>query len=347
VSVASIGLPEVIAGLIVLALNGYALLGGGDFGGGVWDLLASGPRREEQRELIAESIAPIWEANHVWLIIVVVMLFTAFPAAFSTFGIVLHIPISLVLIGIVMRGSAFVFRSYGSRTKSRRRTWGLAFAVASTLAPLLLGAVIGAIASGAVGEASKKLGRAPFSDVFVAPWTSPFAIVVGLFALALFAFLAAVYSTVAAQTDALREDFRIRSLIGAVTVFALAALALGMAIGSAERVASGMLGAVWSLPLHVVTGLSAVAAIGALWTRRYRLARLCAVVQVSCIIWGWAFAQFPYVVPTSLTIRDAAAPKATLDLLLIGLIVGSIILIPSLVYLYRTFTRSVAQPRGS
>jgi cytochrome d ubiquinol oxidase subunit II len=339
VNLASIGLPEVIAGLMVLALTFYALLAGGDFGGGVWDLLASGPRKDEQRELIADAIAPIWEANHVWLIIVVVMLFTAFPSAFSTLGIVLHIPLSLILIGIVLRGSAFVFRSYGSRTKERRRTWGLAFAIASTIAPLLLGAVIGAIASGRVGDAAAEIGRSPFTEVFITPWTSLFAIAVGMFALVLFAFLAAVYSTVAAQTDGLREDFRTRALITAGIVFVMA---LATLVVSGGNVAGGVLVSGWAPVLHVVTGLAAITAIVALWKRRYRSARAAAALQVSCIIWGWALAQFPYIVPTEhagLTIRDAAAPRATLDLLLIGLIVGSIVLIPSLVYLYRTFSR--------
>jgi hypothetical protein len=117
---ASIGLPEIVAALMVLALNAYVLMGGADFGGGLWDLLASGPRRDAQRALIADSIAPIWEANHVWLIVVVVVLFTGFPVAFGTLATVLHIPIALMLIGIVLRGSAFVFRSYGSRDHARR-----------------------------------------------------------------------------------------------------------------------------------------------------------------------------------------------------------------------------------
>src|SRR6185436_7011271 len=115
-----LGLPEIVAGIMMLVLNAYVLMGGADFGGGVWDLLATGPRRERQRNLIASSIAPIWEANHVWLIVVVVMLFTAFPVAFSAFSTVLHIPLSLILIGIVMRGSAFVFRSYGSKHHTTR-----------------------------------------------------------------------------------------------------------------------------------------------------------------------------------------------------------------------------------
>jgi len=149
-----IGLPEIVAAITVLALNAYALLGGADFGGGVWDLLASGPRREAQRSLIADSIAPIWEANHVWLIVVVVVLFTAFPQAFGALGIVLHVPITIMLVGIVMRGSAFMFRSYGTRAAHVRHRWGLAFAIASIVTPRLLGMIIGAISSGAVAQAA-------------------------------------------------------------------------------------------------------------------------------------------------------------------------------------------------
>jgi cytochrome d ubiquinol oxidase subunit II len=353
----AIGLPEVIAGLIILALNAYALLAGAEFGGGVWDLLASGPRKQAQRELIAESIAPIWEANHVWLIIVVVMLFTAFPSAFSTLGIVLHIPISLVLIGIVLRGSAFVFRSYGSRTKERRETWGLAFSIASTIVPLILGAMIGAIAGAAVGDAAERVGTRPFAEVFIAPWTSFFPVIVGVFALVLFAMLAAVYATLAAQSDELRDDFRKRALISSGIAALLTVLALfffgqgGVAGGPADR----LLKATWSGPLHLVTGIASLTTIVALWTRRFRAARVGAAVHVSCVIWGWALAQFPNIIPTEyagLTIHAAAAPRATLDLLLIGLIGGAVVLIPSLAYLYRTFARSSSalsnqSPHGS
>jgi hypothetical protein len=206
---ASIGRPEIVAGIMVLALNAYVLMGGADFGGGVWDLLASGPRRDAQRDLIAKSIAPIWEANHVWLIVVVVLLFTAFPVAFSTLAIVLHIPITLMLIGVVLRGSAFMFRSYGSRAGAARHRWGVAFAAASAVTPVLLGTIIGAIATGDVATAYGRVGAATFPQVFIAPWLAPFPIAVGLFALALFAFLAAVYLTIEAKDDAaLRDDFR-------------------------------------------------------------------------------------------------------------------------------------------
>jgi cytochrome d ubiquinol oxidase subunit II len=120
---------EWTAWIVVVALNAYVLFAGADFGGGVWDLLASGPRRQQQRDLIARAIGPIWEANHVWLIVVVVVLFVCFPPAFAAFGTVLHIPLSLMLIGIVLRGSAFVFRAYSYGPRSEQRRWGRVFAV--------------------------------------------------------------------------------------------------------------------------------------------------------------------------------------------------------------------------
>ena len=241
---ASIGLPEIVAGLMVLALNAYVLMGGADFGGGLWDLLAAGPRREAQRELIAGAIAPIWEANHVWLIVVVVLLFTAFPVAFATLGIVLHVPLAILLLGIVMRGAAFIFRSYGSRTRAHRRRWGLAFAIASTITPVLLGIVVGAVASGDVAAAAGMVSSVatPFGHIFIEPWLSPFPVAVGCFALALFAFLAAVYLALAAQDAAVQDDFRRRALAMAAGVFVCAFVALLLARSAAPRVAAGVIG---------------------------------------------------------------------------------------------------------
>ncbi|HXT14145.1 MAG TPA: cytochrome d ubiquinol oxidase subunit II [Gemmatimonadaceae bacterium] len=341
-----IGLPEIIAGIMVVALNAYVLMGGADFGGGVWDLLARGPRRLRQRTLIANSIAPIWEANHVWLIVVVVMLFTAFPLAFNELGIVLHIPLTIMLIGIVLRGTAFVFRSYGGEGPARAR-WGVTFAVASTITPLILGMTIGALASGAVGDASRAVSAGSFAAVYVQPWLGLFPIAIGLMALSLFAFLAAVYLAHASTDADLREDFRLRALGAAVAVFAFAAIGLIVAMRSAPIMAGALLATGWALVLHVVIGASATTAIWALWTRRFGLARVAAAAQVSLILWGWVFAQYPYILPTSMRIRDAAAPRITLELLLGGLIAGALILIPSLRYLLRTFAPAHPSSRSS
>jgi cytochrome bd ubiquinol oxidase subunit II len=336
---ATIGLPEVLAGVVVLALNAYVLMGGADYGGGVWDLLASGPRRDAQRELIATSIAPIWEANHVWLIVVVVMTFTAFPSVYATLATVLHVPLTLLLVGIVLRGSAFVIRSYGKHSDAARRRWGLTFAIASTVTPVLLGITIGALVSGQVAGAAARVGSASFVAVFVAPWLTVFPVTIGLFALALFAFLAAVYLAVAAPDPALREDFRRRALGAAAAVFVLAAIALVSARSSAPQLAHGVMGTAWALVLHLCTAIAAVVAIVALWRRRYGTARLAAAAQVSLILWGWAFAQYPFVVPPTLTIGQAAAPRITLELLSIGLVLGAAVLLPSLRYLFRTFAK--------
>jgi cytochrome d ubiquinol oxidase subunit II len=347
--IGSLGLPEIVGGVMMLALNAYVLMGGADFGGGVWDLLASGPRRDAQRALIAESIGPIWEANHVWLVIVVVMLFTAFPTIFALLGTVLHIPLTLMLIGIVLRGSAFVFRSYGSRAQLAQRRWGLVFAGASVITPILLGVIVGAIASGAVGRVQPLLAGPPlgarFQSVFIAPWLGFFPLAIGVLALALFAFLAAVYLTLATRDDALREDFRRRALVAAVAAFVAAGGALLVAHVHAPAVGRGLVETPLALALQAATAIAAVTTIGALYTRRWQLARIAAAAQVSLVLWGWVLVQYPFIVPPVATLRDAAAPRVTLELLLTALALGALLLIPSLVYLFRTFAAARGDER--
>jgi len=350
--IASLGLPEVIAGILVIALNAYVLTGGADYGGGVWDLLSSGPRRDVQRALIAKAVAPIWEANHVWLILAVVILFTAFPAAFATLGIVLHIPLSLVLVGIVLRGSSFVFRSYGSRDDASQRLWGRVFAIASIGTPILLGIIVGAIASGAVGEAASlirtpggaaKEQTATFMQVFVTPWLTPFSLAMGALALSMFALLAAVYLALAATDDALRDDFRRRAFGAAIAMFVAAFGGLGMAHMQVPHV-SRMLILGPAFVLQVAIGLSALTALWALWARRWSVARVAAGAQVSLILWGWVVVQYPFIIPPSQTLRAVAAPRPTLLLLLYGLLGGAVVLFPSLAYLYRTFATVPGTP---
>ena len=205
--------------------------------------------------------------------------------------------------------------------------------MASVVTPVLLGVCVGALVSGRIGAT----GRGSFVEVFVTPWLTPFAFSVGIFALVLFAFLAAVYLTVEARDDALREDFRRRAILAAVAVFGAALLVLLLSEGAAPLVRRELTTAPWAIPLHVMTGVTAVTAIWALWTRHWRTARLAAAAQVSLILWGWAFAQFPYLVPPDITIADAAAPHSTLRLILWALAVGGVILFPSLYYLFRVF----------
>lgn len=320
-------LEETLAGVLLASLLCYALLGGADYGGGVWDLLATGPRRQAQRDLIAAAIGPIWEANHVWLILCVVLLFTGFPRAFATVSIALHIPLLLVLLGVVLRGSAFTFRSYDDRRDRVQRRWGAIFAVASLVTPILLGVCVGAVAAGRV-----ELRHGLPVGGFVRPWLAPFPLALGGLALSLFSLLAAVYLTLEAVGQAdLQEDFRRRALgaLGGTWVLALACWALAPApLGHGLR--SGTLAVLPAFASSILCGVS-------LGRRRFALARLSAAAQLCFMLGGWALAQYPYLLPPSLTIADAAAPAMTLRLLLLCLAGGAVLLLPSFYYLFRVF----------
>lgn len=319
-------LAESLAAIILVALTAYVLLGGADFGGGVWDLLASGPRKTRQRDLIAHAIGPVWEANHVWLILAIVLLFTCFPRAFARIAIALHVPLTLMLIGIVLRGSAFVFQNYGGGG-------GRVFAVASLVTPVLLGVCVGAVASGAIGAEEGASGEG-FYALYVAPWLTAFGFAVGLLALTCFAFLAAVYLTLEARDGELREDFRQRALLSGVWVLMMGGL--GLAVAPHSKLVDAR--------LLVLTGAAAVTAFWALWLRRYRVARVAAAAQVTMILWGWAVAQFPYMLPPDLTIVGAAAPRVTLQLALVAVLVGAVVLFPSLYYLFKIFKAKPEEP---
>jgi cytochrome d ubiquinol oxidase subunit II len=214
--------PELlVAGVMLVGLVLYTVTGGADFGGGVWDLLATGPRKETQRDLIDRSIGPIWEANHVWLILIVVLLFVCFPAAFAAICTALHIPLAAMLIGVVLRGSAFVFRHYDPLHGRGAVRWGRVFAIASLVTPITLGVVLGALSTDIAVDPATGL----VATDFVSQWLAPYPFAVGLFTLALFAFLAAVYLTVEAGAPALRADFRRRALASAIAVGLTALLA--------------------------------------------------------------------------------------------------------------------------
>ena len=329
-----LSLAELVAVLLALSLNAYVLLGGADFGGGVWDLLARGPRRARQREVIAHAIGPIWEANHVWLILAIVLAFACFSPVFARIMTVLHIPVSLMLVGIVLRGSAFTFRTYDDEHDAAQRRWGRIFSIASVLTPVLLGVCIGAVASGRVVAPI----HGTFAERFVEPWLTPFALGVGLLTLTLFAFLAAVFLTMETRDPELVEDFRRKAIGAGVAVFLAAGLVLLLSFRHAPLMTGGLLGSPWALPAasrHRRSRRSAC--FVALWHRRFALARILAGLQVSCIFWGWTASQYPYLVPPDLTIEGSAAPPVTLKITLWALAGGTLVLAPSLIYLFRVF----------
>lgn len=309
---------EILGAAMLGALVLYALLGGADYGGGIWDLLASGPRAREQRALVERAIGPIWEANHVWLVLVVVVLFTGFPAAFAAISTRLFVPLTLLLLGIVLRGAAFTFRTYDTPRDEVQRRWGLVFSGSSLLAPMMLGVVVGTIASG---------GRGSFSA---------FSLLTGLFAAGLFAFLAAAYLAVEAEGE-LREDFRRRAIAAGAAVFLLAAATAATSAREAPLVFRGLTGRAFSLPLHLATGAAALLAFAALFRRRVRLARLAAAAQVALIVVGWGASQHPFLVVPDLTLESASAPRNVQVLLAWALGAGAVVVFPCLYLLFRVF----------
>jgi cytochrome bd ubiquinol oxidase subunit II len=321
-----------IAAIMLASLIVYALMGGADYGGGMWDLLASGPRAKRQRHAIVEAIAPIWEANHVWLILVIVLLFSGFPRAFSAIMIALHIPITAMLIGIVLRGSAFVFRKYDSSEDAVQRRWSTIFGIASFFTPFFQGLTLGALTTGNIHLVGDQV-----TTGFFAGWLTPFALTCGLFALALFAFLAATYMTVAVQSQPdLQDDFRRRAIWAQTALIPLAIIVFATSKYGAPLMFHGLTNW-WAPVLLGWTGLSAIAAATSLWSRRFYLARIAAVAQVTFILLGWALAQFPHLVTPDVTIQNAAAPESTLRLLLLALGAGAVVLLPSLYYLFQIF----------
>lgn len=329
-------LPYLLAGVIVIALNAYVLFAGADFGGGVWDLFASGPRKRDQRDLVAGVLGPIWEANHVWLILIVVILFTCFPPVFTRMSVALHIPLTLMLVGIVLRGSAFTFRTYDSQADDVQRRWGAIFAVASLVTPLVQGMSAGAVIAGDLPVRPE----GTFRSAYVDPWLHPFPIAVGVMTTLLFAFLAAVYLTVEARTAALQEDFRQRALGTGLLLFPVSATVLWLSQEAAPNIWRGLLGSGFAVPVQATAAICATGALAALVSRRYGLARFFAAGQASVLVWGWAIAQYPYAMPPDLALATSAAPVVTMRLVVYALGAGAIVLFPSLWYLFRVFKDS-------
>jgi cytochrome d ubiquinol oxidase subunit II len=305
-------------GIAGIAMSLYAVLGGADFGGGVWDLLATGSRRTEQRAAITEAIGPVWEANHVWLIFAMVTSFTCFPAAYADIATGLYAPLSFALVGIVLRGAAFVFRNYADIDSRLARTWTVVFGAASLLAPFFLGDALGALATGRYA------------------WTSPFALAVGLFAVTMCAQIAAVFILHEIQAGALREDFRRRAVRATIAVWALGALPIALAALSEPRLVRALLHpvALACVGVALVAGLLVIASVLA---RRDPLARAAVALEAIAVLGGWFGGQAPELVPGRFTFTTAAASDSVLVAFLVAGACGAVLLIPSLVLLFRVF----------
>ena len=332
-------LVDLAAAAGVVALVAYAVLGGADFGGGVFDLLARGPRRQEQRAAIARAMGPVWEANHVWLIFVVVVLFSAFPSAWAAYATALAGPLRLALLGIVLRGVAFVFRAYvphhGPQHGRAEERWGAVFGGASIVTPFVLGASVGAISSGRLRVAAD--GAVGLEG---SPWLSPIALAMGAAAASLCAWLAAVFLTVETEGD-LREDFVRRAKFAGALVLVGALVTLPFVRVEAPHLWQGLTGRAW--PIVVAGTLAGGGAFAALSAGRHRLARLLAIAQVAMVVVGWAVAQHPYLIYPDVTLARAAAPDSTLTFVLGSLPFGLALVLPSFWLLFRVFKGDAAR----
>ena len=318
-----------------LSLITYAALGGADFGAGVWDLLSFGYNVERKRELINHALGPVWEANHVWLIFLIVGLFTGFPSVFAIVSVVLFVPFSLVLIGIVLRGAAFIFRTHGLGNNNPITTiWSRVFSFASVITPFFLGASAAAVASGHI----RAPGGNVSTDVAGATWLSPFAITIGLMAVSLCAVLAAVYLSVEAQytrDEHLVEAFRMRAIIAGALTAVFGALGLLLASSEAPILWNGMLA--HAIPVVIVTMLVGLATAAALFTRHFHIARVLVVVETAGLLGSWGISQLPYLIPPDVTVQNSANLPSVLQFMLIGTAVGMALLLPSLYYLFSAF----------
>jgi len=328
--------PDAVAAVLWLGATFYAVFAGADFGAGAWGLLAgSGEEGGRAREVIRHSIAPVWEANHVWLIFVLVVLWTAFPPAFAAIWSTLFIPLCLVAAGIVLRGASFAFKGEAARSRNRHFS-ELLFGLSSLITPFFMGTVVGAIASGRVPP-----GNAQGDPV--SSWLNPVSLVTGLLFVVTCAYLAAVFLT----HDSRRTDpsvlgyFRARAIGAALAAAVVAVIAMFVYKADAGYIYDGLTGD--ALPLVLVSLLCGLAAIALLWRGGGRGTRVAAVGAVAAMVWAWAIAQHPYLLPQSLTIADGAGLDETLKVVLGVFGVAVVLVLPSLMLLFTLAQRDIVE----
>ena len=320
---------DVAAALMFLGVVAYAILGGADFGSGVWDLLAGDAKKGAHlRSQIDRSIGPVWEANHVWLIYILVFMWTGFPTAFGAMMETLFVPWLLVGLGIVLRGGAFAFRKYSGSVREAR-LHGIMFAASSVVTPFFLGMIAGAIASGQVPADGD-------GDVWRS-WTGPTSWVGGALAVLTVSFLAATFLAADAERGGrhrLAGTIGERALwagvvTGAVALVAAAAIELDP---DAQTLADGL--HTRGLPLVIGSAIAGAATLVLLRQRRWALARLTAVAAVGAIVVGWGVAQYDWILVDALTVDDAAGARATMIGLIIVFAAAAVTAVPAMIWLF-------------
>ena len=333
-------LAELLMAAMWICLTAYALFGGADFGGGFWDLIAGRAEKgRPQRSLIEHSIGPIWEANHVWLIFVIILTWTVVPPVFAAVSSTLYIPLTLVALGIIARGSAFAFRKV-SQKLWQQRVFGGAFALSSVLTPFFLGTVGGAIASGRVPP-----GIAAGDPI--TSWVNPTSLTSGALAVATTAYLAAVYLTHDARREGnpeLAEAFRRRALASGVTAGGLAVVELLVLALDAPQLFQELV-TLPALPLAGLSVLAGAASLVLMFRRGFVAVRVTAAMAVTGLLWSWGAAQYPYVMP-GLELAEASATESVLIVNSVAVLLAGILVVPSLWWLYAIFQRDQFPPRA-
>ena len=328
---------DAVALVLGTGVAAYAVFGGADFGAGFWSLIAGrSARGRRARELIDWAIGPVWEANHVWLIFVLVVLWTAFGSAFASIFSTLFIPLSLAALGIVLRGSGFAFQKTAARERGRR-TAELLFGLSSLLTPFFMGTVVGAIAAGKV-----PVGNA--AGDAVSSWLNPLSLLIGALFVATSAYLSAVFLISDARRAGapdLERYFATRAFAAAVVAGALAIVGLVELHADARYVYDGLTGD--GLPLVIISLVCGAAVLVLLRRGARRGARPLAVGAVGAVIAGWGVAQHPYLLPQVLTIDQGAAPSATLTAVLIVFGVAVVLVLPSIALLFTLAQRSLIE----
>jgi cytochrome d ubiquinol oxidase subunit II len=322
-------------------MTAYVLFGGADFGGGFWDLFAGSARRGlPTRRLIEHSLGPVWETNHVWLIFVVVVLWTGFPTVFAAVASTLYIPLTAAALGIIARGAGFAFRK-SSTELWQQRLYGAAFAFSSVVTPFFLGTVAGAVASGRVPPG---LAAGDILD----SWWNPTSIITGLLSVAVGAYLAAAYLTqdaVRAAPD-LVAGLRRRALLAGSGAGAVAAAGL-LVLRSDAPSLYGELVHGRAAVLTALSAVSGVASLALLAVRRYIAVRVTAALTVTAVLWAWGAGQYPLLLPPGTSVTQAQASAEVLTAVLATLSVGAVLLVPSLLWLYMLFQRDRPRPAGA
>ncbi len=316
----------------------YSLTGGPDFGAGILEFFASRKDKPIVEDLTKKAIGPIWEANHVWLIVIIVILFNGFPKAFSQLSISFHIPITLALIGIVLRGCAFVFRHFDTEEDASHRYYSYVFTFSSLLTPFFLGVVTGALIQGNIPS---DVQTEDFYTLYLAPWLTPFSLAVGLFTSSLFTFLAASYLIVESAGMEIQRLYLKAARYSQIFVVLAGALVFFLS----ETKDVHLFARIIKDPFGLVCLIGATLALPLYWIslqkNRPKTARFFAGFQTCAILFAWLKIQFPVLltmqVTEPLTLYNTQAPELTLRLLSYALLAASCLIFPGLIFLLKVF----------